>query len=147
LIWTRAQRKESGDVRRGVQFGSVSSSDEEVLQFIAASFPSVWALELLLALKRARRVWTRDELVEQLRASELVVGKALEALVAAGLASFEGDGAVYLPTDSRADECVGRAEELYRRRPNAVRRTIISARTGNATAFSDAFKLRRNPDD
>ena len=67
----------------------MSSSDEDVLRFIAASFPSVWALELLLVLKSERRAWAREELVATLRASELVVSKALDALVTAGLASID----------------------------------------------------------
>jgi hypothetical protein len=51
----------------------VSRSDEDILRFVAASFPSVWALELLLALTREPRPWPRDELVKSLRASDLVV--------------------------------------------------------------------------
>jgi hypothetical protein len=125
----------------------MSSSEEDVLRFIAASFPSVWALELLLALKREPRLWSHDELLTTLRASELVVSKALDALVAAGLASAEGEGAAYLPVNREAEECVERAEELYRTRPNKVRRTIIAASTSGAAAFADAFKIRRDRDD
>jgi hypothetical protein len=125
----------------------VSSSDDDVLRFVAASFPSVWALELLLALKRERRAWSRDELVATLRASELVVSRALEALVAAGLASFENGGAIYLPVNADVDACVERVEQTYRTRPNAVRRAIIAASASSATAFADAFRLRRDTDD
>jgi len=118
-----------------------------VLRFIAASFPSVWALELLLTVRRDRRPWTRDDLVASLRASELVVSKAVDALVAAGLASVDGDGIVS-PADSPAiGASMDRAEQLYRTRPNAVRRAIISASTSSATAFANAFRLRRDQDD
>ena len=125
----------------------MNRSDEDVLRFIAASFPSVWALELLLTLRRERRLWAHQELVSTLRASELVVSKALDALVAAGLASAEADGAVYLPVNSEIDACTERVEQLYRTRPNSVRRTIISATTRSATAFANAFKLRGASDD
>ena len=125
----------------------MSGSDEDVLQFIAASFPSVWALELLLALKRERRAWSRDELVLSLRASDLVVANALEALVAAGLASVEDQGAVYLPVNRDVEKCMERVEQLYRARPNLVRRSIVSPATRSATAFADAFKLRRGQHD
>jgi len=125
----------------------VTRSDEEILRFIAASFPSVWALELLLVLRRERRPWSQAELVAALRASELVVSRALDALVAAGLASLDKEGAVYLPVNEEVDICIGRTEELYRARPNVVRRAIIAANTGSATAFADAFKLRRGRDD
>jgi hypothetical protein len=125
----------------------VSRSDEDVLRFIAASFPSVWALELLLALRSERRLWPSHELVTTLRASELVVTRALDALIAAGLASCEKDGVRYQPVNGSVDECVDRAEQLYRTRPNAVRRTIIAASSSSATAFADAFRLRRGKDD
>ena len=125
----------------------MSGSDDDVLRFVAASFPSVWALELLLALKRERRGWKREELVATLRASDLVVTRALEALVAAGLASFEDGGAIYLPVNSDVEACVERVEQTYRTRPNAVRRAIITASASSATAFADAFKLRRDRDD
>lgn len=120
----------------------MNRSDEDVLRFIAASFPSVWALELLLTLRRERRLWGRQELVSNLRASELVVSKALDALVAAGLASVEPDGALYLPVNSQIDDCMERVEQLYRTRPNSVRRAIVSATTSSATAFANAFKIR-----
>jgi hypothetical protein len=125
----------------------VSTSEEEVLRFIAASFPSVWALELLFVLKSEPRVWAREELVAALRASDLVVAKALDGLVAAGLASCETGGALYLPVNADVERSVDSAEALYRSRPNKVRRAIVSARTSSATAFADAFKLRRDKND
>jgi hypothetical protein len=125
----------------------VTSSDDDLLQFVAASFPSVWALELLLALRRERRVWIREDLIATLRASELVVSKAVDALVAAGLASMEDDGILYLPVNPAVELCAERVEDLYRTRPNKVRRAIVAASSSNATAFADAFKLRRGRDD
>ena len=123
------------------------SSDEDLLRFVAASFPSVWALELLLLLKGDRRTWPRDELVSTLRASELVVTNAVDGLVIAGLASIEADGVCYLPVNADVEQQVDRVEQLYRARPNAVRRVIVSAQSSSATAFADAFKLRRDKDD
>jgi hypothetical protein len=124
----------------------VSRSDEDILRFVAASFPSVWALELLLALKHDPRPWPRNELVSTLRASDLVVAKGLDALVAAGLVSLDDSGARYLPVNADVGAQVDRAEELYRSRPNKVRRAIIAASTSSAIAFADAFKLRRGDD-
>jgi hypothetical protein len=124
----------------------VSRSDEDILRFVAASFPSVWALELLLALKRDPRPWPREELVTTLRASDLVVSKALDGLVAAGIVSLEKGGARYLPVNADVAADVERAEELYRSRPNKVRRAIVAASASSAIAFADAFKLRRDDD-
>lgn len=125
----------------------VTDSDGDLLRFVAASFPSVWALEVLLALKGESRPVGRAELVEALRASELVVSKALDALVAAGLVSIEGESARYLPVNRDVEQSVDRLEQLYRSRPNAVRRVIVAAGTSSATAFADAFRLRRGRDD
>lgn len=125
----------------------MSNSDDDVLRFIAASFPSVWALELLLALKGERSPWTREALVTALRASDLVVSKALDALLAAGLASVDGEHIVYLPVNEDVEQCIERVEILYRTRSNAVRRAIVAASTSSASAFADAFKLRRDADD
>ena len=122
-------------------------SDEDVLQFVGASFPSVWAVELLLALKREPRLWTRAELLTTLRASEVVVSKALDALVAAGLASTEREGAIYQPVNPDVEALVDRVEQLYRSRPNTVRRTIVATRASSATAFAAAFQLRKGRDD
>jgi len=104
----------------------------------------VWALELLLVLKRDPRPWTRSELVSTMRASELVVSKALDALVAAGLASVEGEEASYMPVSDEVSGYVDRLETLYAARPDAVRRAIISASASDATAFADAFRLRKD---
>ena len=125
----------------------MSGSDDDLLHFVAASFPSVWALELLLALKGDRRAWGRDELVAALRASELVVTKAVDALVVAGLASLGARGATYSPVNPDVEATIERVEQLYRSRPNAVRRVIVSAQTSSATAFADAFKLRKDGND
>lgn len=120
-----------------------SGADEEVLRFVQSSFRSVWSLELLLLLKRHSRAWTKEELVASLRASELVVTQAIESLVAAGLAAADNDARVtYAPTP-RSRELVEATELLYARRPDAVRRAIVSPLPGSLSAFADAFRLRR----
>lgn len=103
----------------------------------------MWALELILRLKSERRRWAEDELISDLRASEAVVSKAIDALVAAGLASIDAEGVLYLPVNRQVEDWVERVEQLYRTRANAVRRVIIAANTGRATAFADAFKIRK----
>ena len=92
-------------------------------------------------------MWTREDLVTTLRASELVVTNAVDGLVTAGLASIEPEGVIYLPVNPDVERQVDAVEQLYRARPNAVRRAIVSAASSSATAFADAFKLRRDPDD
>lgn len=116
---------------------------DDLLGFIGSSFRSVWALELLLVLKRDPRRWSRAELVSTLRASDLVVAKAIDALVAAGLIAIDGESARFMPAGDDIARRVQQLEKLYAARPDAVRRAIVSARASGATAFADAFKLRK----
>lgn len=119
--------------------------DEDVARFIESSFPSVWSLEVLLLLKRERRGRTREQLVEALRASDLVINQALESLVAGGLAALDEAGlASYLPTSDDISKLVDKTEALYATRPDFVRRTIISGSMSGLTAFVDAFRLRKD---
>jgi len=122
----------------------VAGPSDDLLRFIGSSFRSVWALELLLVLKRERRVWSHDELVSTMRASDLVVDKAVNALVAAGLATAEGSGVIFMPINDEVAACIDQLEELYAVRPDAVRRVIVSASSSGASAFADAFKLRKD---
>lgn len=122
----------------------MTSLSDELFRFIGSSFRSVWALELLLLLKREPRVWSKGELISTLRASELVVNKAIDELVAAGLISVEGDGASYLPVSEDVAKNVKHVEKVYSARPDAVRRAIVSSSASGATAFADAFRLRKD---
>jgi hypothetical protein len=122
----------------------VTSPSDDLFRFIGSSFRSVWALELLLLLKRDNRPWSRDELITALRASELVVNKTLDELLAAGLISIEGDQAVYQPASPDMRNAIDAVEKLYSARPDAVRRAIVSTASSGATAFADAFRLRKD---
>ena len=122
----------------------MANPSDDLSRFIASSFRSVWALELLLILKRDRRLRSHEDLVSTMRASELVVSKALDGLVSAGLASVEGEGAVYMPINDEVAASVDELEKLYAVRPDAVRRMIVASSATGATAFADAFKLRKD---
>jgi biotin operon repressor len=122
----------------------VTSPSDDLFRFIGSSFRSVWALELLLLLKRDNRPWSRDELITALRASELVVNKTLDELLAAGVISIEGDQTVYQPASPDMRKAIDAVEKLYSARPDAVRRAIVSTASSGATAFADAFRLRKD---
>jgi hypothetical protein len=118
------------------------ASHEDLARFISASFRSVWSLELLLLLKRRPGFHSRKELIDHLRGSELVVAQALDWLVAGGLATLdEAGGAAYMPVSTELHGQVERLEDLYARKPDAVRRQIVAASTPGLTAFADAFRL------
>lgn len=122
----------------------MTSSNDEILRFIASSFRSVWALEVLLVLSSDRRLWSREELVATMRASDLVVARALDALESAGLVSVEGETAQYMPVSEDVGRLVEGSTAFYARRPDAVRRAIVSASSGEAAAFANAFRLRKD---
>ena len=120
------------------------SASDELQRFIPSAFRSIWSLELLLLLKRERRVWDRGELVAALRASDLVVAQALDSLVAAGLATIEGDGARFAPASDDLSRLVDTTEQFYASRPDAVRRMIVMSGGSDLAAFADAFRLKRD---
>jgi len=112
-------------------------------RFIAATFRSIWALELLLYLRSEGEVaHSREELVKQLRASDAVVETSIGSLIAAGLVLEEEGKVRYAPASADLDDQVLATEKMYRARPDAVRRLIISGSIGGFAAFADAFRLK-----
>ena len=121
-------------------------SKQDVSNFIRLTFRSVWALELLLFLKKNReRAWSHAEMVSGLRGSDLVVTQGVESLGAAGLILCDEEGgARYGPVSRDLEQLVAEAEKLYAGSPDAVRRIIISSANGGLAAFADAFRLRKD---
>jgi hypothetical protein len=98
---------------------------------------------LLRLLKRNRaQSLPHAEMVAGLQASDLVVSQSLAALNAAGLVLLEDGAARYAPATPALDRLFEEAETLYAKRPDAVRRTIVSAANPGIAAFADAFRLR-----
>lgn len=117
----------------------------DLLSFIRDTYRSVWSMELMLLLKsEPRRAWRRDELVDRLRASEAVVVQGVESLVIGGLVVVEDNGDYrFAPASDDLERLSGAAEDLYAKKPDAVRRLIVSA-NDQLSAFADAFRLRRD---
>jgi hypothetical protein len=117
-------------------------TDKDLLAFIGGSIRSVWALEMLLLLKRQPdRRWSPAELVRELRASTMVVDEGVEAFRAAGLISCDEDGCAYAPASPVLADLCEALEEAYRQRPVAVVNAIVS-RTDKIQSFADAFRLK-----
>ena len=120
---------------------------QELSSFIQSTFRSVWSLELLCHLRKNRdRPWTQADLVHALRGSDLVVSQSVESLMAAGLIVADSNGTIrYQPVSASVDALAGAAEELYARRPDAVRRIIVAPTPApGVVGFADAFKLRKD---
>lgn len=120
-------------------------SEEDISNFIQATFRSVWALELLCFLRQEpSRSHSHAEMVAGLRGSDLVVSQSVQALTAAGLVLVDGGGAArYHPASADMDSLVERSTAFYARSPDAVRRMIVAAANPGLTAFADAFRLRK----
>ena len=119
---------------------------KQVDSFIGNSFRSVWALELLKFLAENPDIYhSADELIAVLRASEAVVSQSVHNLTVAGLAVVDEEGRVaYHGGSGESAALVEAAIALYARSPDQVRRLIVAQCATGATAFADAFRLRKD---
>lgn len=122
------------------------ATDLDLEIFIGDSFTSIWDLELLAALLASPGSVARPaELVERMRASDLVVARSIDALAAAGIVSLEHDGRVgFQPVNDSVAECAREARDFYARFPGRVRRLIVARQMPGLNAFADAFRLRKD---
>lgn len=120
------------------------NSEDTVLDFAAASFRSVWALELLFVLRRHRgRVWQASEIIAELRSSRVVVAEALNNLTTVGLVFEEGKGNYRYQAKLEAlDELVADLEKLYALKPASVVRKIVTTPNAKLQILSDAFRIK-----
>ena len=121
-------------------------SESAVRDFIASVFRSVWALELAQILhSEPDREFRHSELIDVLRASELVIRQSVGSLVAAGLVITDDNNQVRLHSlDRDTEKLLAASFALYQRSPDMVRRLIVAQSLPGATAFADAFRLRKD---
>ena len=122
-------------------------ADQEHLEsFIANSFRSVWAFEVLQFLAdNPDSSFSAEELIVRLRVSDAVVSQSVDNLSAAGLATVDSDGKVAFHKGPEEHAALVRsAIDFYQRSPDKVRRLIVAQASPGVTAFADAFKLRRD---
>ena len=120
------------------------ASEGDILDFAGASFRSVWALELLLMLRRTReRNWDAAEILRELRSSQVAVIEALDNLIVAGLV-VEEEGARYrYSATGRLEDAVGELAQLYALKPAVVMRQIVnSPSNAKLQILSDAFRIK-----
>jgi hypothetical protein len=114
-----------------------------LLTFIRSSLRSVWALELLLLLRRTSpNTLGIKQAARELRASDTLVAKLLPQLEAAGLVVGEGDAYRFAPASPALQELCGLLEQEYRERPVAVVDAII-AKPDKVQSLADAFRFKR----
>jgi len=116
--------------------------DPDLTGFVREHVPSVWALELLLLLKRTpERCWSAAELVRELRASASLVSEILQRLQRSGLAAPEPDGWRYAPANAVLEQLCGELEVTYKARPVAVI-NLIARPVDPLQSLADAFKFK-----
>ncbi|SRR5690554_1924609 len=122
------------------------AGQQQIESFVASSFRSVWALDLLRFLaSHPGSSFSAPQLVAALRASSVVVSQSLDNLTAAGLAVVDDEGlASFHEGSSDQAELVEAAIDLYARSPDKVRRLIIAQTAPGVAAFADAFRLRKD---
>ena len=104
----------------------------------------MWALELLLLIKQdPSRAWEVEPLVQEMRASTPAVAQGLAAFEAAGLVQHDGAGAYrYAPAGSALRALADQLEAVYRERPGAVVKAILSSPNEKLQSFADAFRFK-----
>lgn len=119
------------------------SEDADLAAFVREHMRSVWAVELLLLLRRdPEHCWLPSELVAELRASTNLVRDNLAAFERGGLAVCDDAGCWrYAPAASALDEMAQRLEQAYRERPVAIT-NLIARPPDPIQGLADAFKWR-----
>ena len=117
--------------------------DPDLLHFVRTAVRSIWALEVLLLLRRKAPVaLTADEIVLALRASPTLVGRILDQLVDQGLVQRHASGAFRFECASPDLAKLCEALDLAAQdRPIALRDAIASSPNEKLRNFSDAFRL------
>lgn len=122
-------------------------NNPDLQAFIRACVRSVWALELLVLLKREPvRAWTAEGLVHEMRASTAVVADVLECFEQTGLVRQEPPGSwTYAPAAPALAQLADQLETAYRERPARVIKAILSSPNDKLQSFADAFRFKGDP--
>ena len=118
--------------------------EAEVLDFVCNSIGSVWALEVLMLLRRPpRRSWQVAELVRELRSSPAAIEGASQLLASAGLVARAGDHACrYQPASPTLDQIGELVQKLYTTKPATVIGAIFQAPDEKLRKLAAAFKFK-----
>lgn len=118
-------------------------SDQDLAAFVREHVRSVWALELLLLLKRdPERCWEPAELVRELRASAGLVNDNLQRFERSGLTVRDDQGCHrYAPAAAVLAELCEALEAAYKQRPVAIV-NLIAAPRDPVQSLANAFKFR-----
>ena len=117
--------------------------DPDLIQFVRASVRSIWALEVLLLLKRrAPAALTAEEIVAALRASPGLINRIIDQLADERLLIHDPAGGVRFECDPGMAKLCDALDRAAQDRPIALRDAIASSPNDKLKNFSDAFRLK-----
>ena len=115
----------------------------ELQAFIHSALRSVWALEVLLLLRRrSPESLTPDLLTRELRATLTLVATCLAQLETAGLVAHQNGAWRFAPASPRLAQLSGELEQAYLETPVAVVDVIVASPNTRLKNFADAFRFK-----
>jgi hypothetical protein len=116
--------------------------DPQLVAFVRESLKSIWALELLLLLRRAApEPVAIEDIVRELRATPHLVQRLLVQLSDEHLVVRQHAMARFQPARPELEKICDLLEAASRERPIALRQAIISAHNSKLRDFADAFRF------
>jgi hypothetical protein len=124
---------------------SVSDLPEDVRRFINEYIQTVGALDLLILLQHSpSRMWSLDEIAQELRTSALGVAGFIANFISNGLVTeHEGSKYSYSGAANNLDSVVNSLARQYSIRPVAVVNAIYATPDDKIQTFADAFKFKK----
>lgn len=120
--------------------------DSHLTSFVREHVRSVWALELLLLLRREPgQAWTSPELVRELRASTSLVADVLRQFETSGLVAGQEGAYRFAPASPVVEALCVQLEAAYRKRPVAVI-NLIAKPAHPLQSLADAFRFKGGGD-
>lgn len=119
-------------------------TENDALEFVRTSIGSVWALELLVLLRREPvRSWPLDLMIHESRSSVVAVSHAIQMLENAGLVVQTAPREYrYRPTTPTLDAIGDLVQKIYSNKPSAVISAIFDLPNDQLRTFAQAFKLK-----
>jgi hypothetical protein len=122
----------------------VDDIPEDLLDFLQTTIGSIWALELMLTLRRQPlATWTPAALTAEMRANLQLVSDILRRFERSGLVVAAEPGHwTWRAATPELDRLADASAAAYARTPLRVTRAIAESSNRRIRQFADAFKLR-----
>ena len=121
---------------------------QDLAEFIWGAIDRLETLETLLLLQASpEKSWTLEQLMHDMRSSQLAAEQTTTVLVSRGLISLENGAYRFHPRTPELEATAARLAACYRERRVAVIRTIFSRPNEAVRSFADAFRIKKGRSD